>query len=115
MIGSTFLHTEDPMALGCLAEDLDSVDSFAHVDMDTLITLDLEVVCTPAGVRWAAPQPVIYDEGGGLAVFKIQPEGIAFILGNTHLFSAAQQADLELLRAFVAAKGADHIYELAAF
>lgn len=115
MIGSTFLCTGNEAQLSTLADDLDMLDDFTHVSLEELGTLDFETVCSSSSIRWSSPQPVIYDEENGLAIFKVQPEGIEHVLCNRERFSTAQHSDLKLLADFVAENGIDSIYELATF
>jgi hypothetical protein len=115
MLGSTFLHAPDPNQLLRIVDDVDAIDDFEHVDMDGLMTLDLQSVCGNRA-RWAAAgPPVAFDEERGLAIFRIEPEGIAFVFGHRHEFDEEYRDDLDRLQDFVAKHGREHLYELTTF
>lgn len=115
MIGSTFIHAVDSSSLAVLAEDLDRLDEFDLVDLDSMITLDFEEICSVTGVKWAAGEPVIFDEAGGLAVFPVSPSALQQVLRAVQASPAEHRTDLEALRSFVARVGASNIYELVTF
>jgi hypothetical protein len=115
MIGSTFIYTQNSSALAVLVQDLETIDRFAYVEMESLITLDFEIVCQSYGVQWASTQPVVYDEEAGLTIFKVVREGIRCTIGYKDHFRNNQLPDIEAFEGFIAMHGADHIYELATF
>jgi len=115
MIGSTFISETDLQKLQSLGQDIEALDEFEHVNLDALCTLDFETAVAESGIRWMKRDPVVYDEDEGVALVKISPEGLAFILNGQHDFDEDQIADLETLRAFVSTHGTENIYELATF
>jgi len=115
MLGSTFISETNLQKLQSLGQDLEALDEFDHVDLDALCTLDFETAVADSGSRWMKGDPVVYNEEDGVALVKISPEGLAFILNGQHEFDEEQIADLETLRAFVKAHGTENIYELATF
>jgi hypothetical protein len=74
MIGSSFIHTLDSSVLISIAEDVEVIEKVNHVEMDGLITLDFESICSSVGMQWSASEPVAFDEGAGFAIFKIEHE-----------------------------------------
>ena len=118
MQGSTFIFETEIDKLGILQEDLDALDDFDHVALDVLATLDFEMLVQDAGLRWMTDAPVFYDEAAGVVLARIAPDGLAHVLAHVrepHDGGEEEAADMDRLRAFVARRGVDHIYELATF
>ncbi len=115
MIGSTFVYSPDPERLDGIVADLDAIDDFEHVNMAELITLDFELVCRSANLPWGAKKPLIFDEEAGLAIFKVDSQGLKHVVENKQAFTPSQSSDLEVLEIFTSKCGSDHIYEIASF
>lgn len=115
MIGSTFIHAVDGSSLAVLAEDLDRLDEFDRVELDSMITLDFEEICSATGVEWAVGEPLIFDEEGGLAVFHVSPRALQQVLCAVEDSPAEHRTDLEALRSLLARVGVYNIYELTTF
>ena len=62
---------------------LDDIDDFPHVYMDRMLTLDFEVLASAARVEWSEKTPVLFDEEGGWAVFKINESGLRWTSSAT--------------------------------
>jgi len=115
MLGSIFISETDLQKLQSLGQDLDTLEDFDHVSLDSLGTLDFETAVSGPGFRWMMGEPIFYDEEDGVALAKISPEGLAFVLNGQHEFDEEQMADLETLRVFVSTHGNENIVELATF
>jgi hypothetical protein len=115
MIGSVFIHTQRPADLSRLAEDMEAIDDFVHLSLDSMLTLDFEEVCVAHDVAWSLSEPVVFDEEAGLAIAGVEPSGLAWVLSNKNLFTEDQQSDLDKLQAFVEANGAQSLYEVSVF
>jgi hypothetical protein len=83
--------------------------------MESLITLDFEIVCQSYGIQWASSQTVAYDEEAGHAIFKVVPDGIRCAIRYKDHFKNNQLPDIEAFDRFIAMHGSEHIYELATF
>ncbi len=103
-------------SLADLAANLDAIERFQHVDLEVLITLDFAEL-VPAPLTWNAATPVAFDEDRGVAIVRVQPDALAFLLDHeaTLTLDTEQRRDVALIRAFVAAHGRHAIYELATF
>ena len=115
MIGSTFIHTRDPFRLKKIADDIDALDEFDHVNLDELITLDFEEICSSLGTRWSSGQPVVFDEKAGLAIFQVNAEALQKVIGAKNALPPDKVSDLERLEKLVSEHGYIHIYEMATF
>lgn len=115
MIGSIFIHTKTPADLSRLMRDMDAIDDFVHVSLDSMLTLDFEEVCSRHDVDWSLPEPLVFDEETGLAIAGVEPGGLRWVLSNMQLFSEDQQPDLNKLQDFVAANGTESLYEVSVF
>lgn len=115
MLGSTIISESNLKKLQRLGEDHEALDEFEHVNLDSLCTLDFEKAVAESGLRWMLGQAVFHDEENGVALAKISPEGLAFLLNGRHEFDEEQAADLKTLRAFVGTHGSEYVYELATF
>jgi hypothetical protein len=51
MLGSTFIYAPDPSRLALIAEDLDALDDFDHVNLDALLSLDFTLIFSSSGVE----------------------------------------------------------------
>ncbi len=114
-VGSTFIHAVDRSQLLRIAHDMDAVDDLPHVDLQVLNALDFCVKF--GGSKLYEGEPVVYDEGSGLAIVKISPKGLATVLRASAAsdLMSEEQADLQALRAFVDIHGAHTLYELSTF
>jgi hypothetical protein len=115
MIGSTFIHETDSTRLATLETDLDGLEDMTIVELDSMITLDFEAICTPAEIDWSLGDPVVFNESAGIAVFQVSPDALVHVLGADGAMASEQAEDLEKLRAFVNRHGTSHIYQLATF
>lgn len=118
MIGSTFFVCRDPKVLAAaLATDpLGLRDEQPHVDLDALVSLDFSVWLPPA-IRWSPAEPERFDEEAGLAIARVEPAALAYVLDHEppSELDEVQRADLDRLRRFVTEHGADAVYELSTF
>jgi hypothetical protein len=115
MLGSTFIYAPDPSRLALIAEDLDALDDFDHVNLDALLSLDFELILLPSGAKWSAKEPEVFDEARGVAIARVNPEALRHVIANKRALSEEQASDVELLEAFAAKHGFDHMYELSTF
>jgi hypothetical protein len=115
VIGSTFIHTLDASVLIGIAGDIEAIERASHVEMDELITLDFESVCSSVELNWSASEPIAFDEGAGFAIFKIESTGLQYVLNHKDKFLPEQLSDIEMLDKFVTKYGFDNIYEFATF
>jgi hypothetical protein len=114
MLGSTFIAEPNPSKLKSItsAEDL---DSFTHVDLNRMTTIDFAEALAPKGLKWAEGKPVLYHEQDGVALFKITDAALAYVIAHVADFPADHRADLQKLTVFLKQNGTSHIYELATF
>ena len=85
MAGSTLLTTQNPSLL-LEIEDINNLDNFVCLELDRMITLDLEILTNLGGVKWAESQPIVYRPDDGLAIFKIATLDISVISRLLSLF-----------------------------
>lgn len=114
MAGSIFVVAEHTDELLDLAQDMDKLDDFDHVEMDYLLTLDFEAICAPARIRWSDDTPIAFDEVLGLAIARVTPEGLEAVLAPG-AFAAEHDRDVGALRAFVEKHQSKRIYEVSTF
>ena len=114
MIGSTIIAETNPSRLGSITS-VNDLDDFSCLELATMTTLDFETIVREAGVQWAEGEPIHYDPDGGMAIFKVNEQGLSYVLGCGSKLDEAQQADLRKLADFVRANGSSNIYELATF
>lgn len=115
MIGSTFVSTLNPEALAHIACDVEAISQFAHVELEQLITLDFEEICSASNTSWAIGDPIVFDEESGIAIFRINPDGLTFVIGQKTSLNSVESTDIALLESFVKEHGVNHIYEVATF
>ncbi len=114
MAGSTILTTQNPSSLLEIA-DLDDLGNFICLELDRMITLDLEIFANLGDVSWAESQPIVYRPDDGLAIFKIARSGLVYLLQYPIEEHTEHRDDLSKLVEFVRMHGIDCIYELATF
>src|SRR5687767_10769365 len=93
MIGNTFIHEPDRDRLATIG-DVDDLDGLTTVELDTLMSIDFELMTSEAGLHWSEGEPVLYDLEGGLAVFKVSPEGMKLVLSRESELDECQRADV---------------------
>lgn len=108
MAGSTLLTTQNP---GLLLE----IGSFDCLELDRMVTLDLEILANLGGVKWAKSQPIVYGPDDGLAIFKIARSGLTYLLRYPIGKHTEHREDLSKILEFVQMYGIDYIYEMATF
>jgi hypothetical protein len=111
MLGSIFIAESDLTKL----QAIQSPDDFEHIGLDRMTTIDFAEVLAAANVNWTEGQPLINDEEGGWALFKVAEAGLRYALDHAADFPEECEADLGALAAFVQKNGASSIYELATF
>ena len=116
MVGSTIIYEPDAERLNEI-ETVDDLDRFTTLDLDALTTLDFQelVEAIDGSPHWADDDALIFDEGAGLAIFKIHASGLKAVLQIESALHPAKRRDLDALQAFVDQHGFDDIYELATF
>ena len=114
MTGSTILTTQQPNLLLEISE-VDDLNNFTHIELDRMITLDLEIITERGGVKWSGSQPIVYDPDAGMAIFKIERSGLIYLLEYPIDERAEHREDLSKLINFVRMYGIDCIYEFATF
>jgi hypothetical protein len=112
--GSTILTTQNPSLLTEIV-DFDDLDNFICLELDRMITLDLEIFANLGGVKWAESQPLVYRPDDGLAIFKLARSGLVYLLKYPIEQHIEHRDDLSKLIEFVRMHGIDCIYELATF
>lgn len=119
MAGSTIIFSPDESSLQRLAEDLDNLSDFKHLNLDCLLTLDFSIITTEANTDWVDGEPVVLNEEAGLGIFKISKPGIDAVLNFEGELEDQNPEevmyDIERLRLFIEDYGYDHIYEMASF
>jgi hypothetical protein len=111
MVGSTFIATTTPHDL--VGIDLEQLDTFDHVALDELLTLDFELALQESGVRWTMGEPIFYDPDKGIAILRINPMALENIIAAQSPLAQSNPEDIAVLRDFVAKHGPDHLYEMA--
>lgn len=114
MIGSTIIAEKTPSRLAEITS-VDDLDNFTCLNLDTMITLDFQQIVASAGVQWAEGEPLQDDPDSGMAIFKVNEKGLAYVLAHTSELDAVHQADVRKLAKFVKTHGSSNIYELATF
>jgi hypothetical protein len=94
---------------------LDELDQFDCLELDYMLTLDFEVLTSEAKLSWAAGEPVRSDPAGGLAIFKVNPEGLKHIAQLGSSAERHHQVDIANVAKFVAEHGTSDIYELTTY
>jgi hypothetical protein len=80
-----------------------------------VLSLDFTLICSSSGVKWCAKEPEVFDEASGIAIARVNSEALHHVIANKHGLSEEQASDVELLEAFAAKHGFDHMYELSIF
>jgi hypothetical protein len=116
MVGSTIIHEPDAERLNEI-ETVEDLDRFTTVDLDVLTTLDFQemVEAMDGNPQWADDDALIFDEGAGLAIFRVHASGLKAILAIESALHPDKRRDIDALQAFVDRHGFDDIYELATF
>ncbi|PSB48132.1 hypothetical protein [Chamaesiphon polymorphus] len=114
MAGSIIIAAADPQALSSIAS-IEDLESFVYVELDRLVTLDLEILAGSGDCKWASSEPIVYDPDGGMAIFKIDDRGLAYIIKCSADENSLDREDLQKLAKFVQINGNSNIYELATF
>jgi hypothetical protein len=114
MVGSTIIAEKDPSRLAAITS-VDDLDDFTCLELDTITTLDFQTIVVDGGVRWAEGKPVQHDPDSGMAIFKLDEKGLAYVLGRASELDEAKQADLAKLADFVRAHGSSRMYEFTSF
>jgi hypothetical protein len=112
--GSIIIATSDPQTLSSIGS-VEDLEGFVYLELDRLITLDLEILAGSGGYRWASSEPIVYDPDGGMAIFKIDDRGLDYILKYADDENSLDREDLQKLAKFVQINGNSNIYELATF
>jgi hypothetical protein len=114
VVGSTIIATRDPNLLLeiCSIEDL---DDFICLELDRMITLDFEILATNCGVKWSESPPIVDNPNAGMAIFKIDETGLAYLLKHCVDQASEHQDDLDRLADFVRLYGLSNLYEVATF
>ena len=76
------IHAEDAKSLSVLAQDLDAIDDFEHVDLGDLNTLELYEITDGAASEWEASEPVFFDEEAGLMIVGFSLAGVLWLRDN---------------------------------
>ena len=113
MIGSTIIFEKNERRL--VEIDLDDLEELTTLDLDVLITLDFEELLEGSGLSWCEDEPIQFDEDGGLAILKINPEALRSVVAINQGLAGEKLDDLQKLKAFVELHGFEHIYELTTF
>lgn len=113
MIGSTLIHEPDESKLASM--DIQSVDDFNVLELDSLVTLDFETITGEGGVSWSEGEPVQYDEGSGMAILRVSEAGLMYLCSYSGDLDETQKKDQEKIRQFVKQYGSTGVYELATF
>ena len=118
MLGTTLIHApilkEQPVAKMALLYD---DDEFPTLDLSVFLSLEFAMMLRDSPHSWSEGEPIINDENEGLAVFKVNPAALAYILENADTWAEDEAArqDLERIRVWVGQHGSDAIYEWATF
>lgn len=113
-IGSTFISESKPSRLASLS-NFDDLEEFQTVELDLMTTLDFQMLVGDGGKKWTDGEPLLFDPGGGVAVFKVNPAGLKYVLGKAKGLEKEQAADIRKLAEFVRKHGSETIYEVATF
>jgi len=113
MIGSTLIYEPNPSRLAHI--DMDNLEQFSIIELESLITLDFEVICQKGDVRWTAGEPLLFDEESGMVVLPVSEPGIKFVCNHSAELDETQKSDQAKIKAFIEEHGANNIYELATF
>jgi hypothetical protein len=114
VIGSTIIAEKDPSRLAKITS-IDDLEHFVCIELDTMATLDFQTIVVDGGVKWAQDKPIQYDPESGVAIFKIDEMGLAYVLERAKELDKAMQADLCKLAFFVSVHGGSSLYEFATF
>ena len=114
MIGSTIIAEKNSSRLTQIKRVDDLVD-FVFLNLETLNTLDFQTIVIAGGKKWAEGDPIKFDSVVGMAIFKISPDGLAYVLGHISHLDEAKQADLRKFDEFVRVNGNLGLYEFATF
>ena len=112
MLGTTFFAATDPARVARIAT-LDDIDEFPHVYMERMA--DFAVLAYAAGFQWSEQTPVLFDEEGGWAVFKVNEAGLHYVINHIDCAGPEHVDDLRNLAEFVRNNAGSDIYESATF
>jgi hypothetical protein len=112
--GSTILTAQNPNLLLEISE-VDDLNNFSCIELDRMMTLDLEILADRGGVKWSGAKPIVYDSDAGMAIFKIERSGLIYLLEYPIDEQTEHREDLSKLVDFVRMHGIDRIYEFATF
>ena len=113
MVGSTLIYEPDETKL--IGMDIEELDEFNIVELDSLITLDFETITQEGGVSWSEGEPVYYSEDSGMAVLRVSEAGLNCVCNYTGALDQVKKEDQEKLREFVNKYGNSNVFELATF
>jgi hypothetical protein len=116
MIGSTIIHTKEIETLLKIGiEFLLTDDSLTKVELDELLTLDFAEMTLAADLDWAEGDPIFLDEDEGVAVFKINPLALDYVICYNKELSNSKKRDIGKLKRFVLKNGNENLYEISIF
>lgn len=114
MVGSTLIYEPNHTKLVALS-NIDNIDDFIYLDLDYMMTIDFSTLLLGEDVRWCEKEPVIYDPESGIALLKIDPEGLQRILDQAGNIDGKFSADIEKISKFINKYGFNDIYERSTF
>jgi len=114
MVGSTIIAEKNTSRLAKVTS-VDDLSEFTCLELDTMTTLEFQTIVVEGGVKWAQGKPIRYDPDSGMAIFKIDEKGLAYVLGRAAELDETKEADLRKLADFTRAHGSSQLYEFATF
>jgi hypothetical protein len=114
MTGSTIIVESDPSRLAQI-KSVDDLDGFVCLNLGVMNTLDFSGLFAGSGLSWAEGDPIQFDPDGGMAIFKLNANGLTFALTQSSKLDKMQQTDLHKLAEFLRLHGSSDIYEFATF
>jgi hypothetical protein len=114
MVGSTIIAESDPSRLARI-QSIDDLDNFVCLNLDVMGTIDFAGLLADSGFSWSEGDPIQFDPDGGMAIFKLNADGLTFALTQASKLDQMQQIDLRQLAEFLRLHGSSDIYELATF
>ena len=108
------INTSDEESLQALANDLDAIINFDHVDLAELNSLSIMEATNNAASDWLAREPIAFSESDGIVIAGFAIEGVAWLRDNSDLIGEFG-ANPDDVQEFAARCEAGQVYFLDTF